>query len=206
MTPVPTVDPASARPVAWCTRLTTHRKTVPGKGEPVDHSALRTRCQNRVDRLLRDTGIPQPWNINDFIDRLEQHRGREIDLCAHAWTAGDSSGAWQRRADHDVVAYPANTSGFHQDHIILHEIGHMISEHQGHCVLSEQEARRLAPDLGGNAFAHLLERDASDTEEREAEMIATLIHQRARERPVIAADAPDASARHVARVDDVFGG
>ncbi|MEO7193944.1 MAG: hypothetical protein ABIZ05_03850 [Pseudonocardiaceae bacterium] len=155
----------------------------------MDWSELRARAQQRVDDILQHIGVPYPWDINQFLDLLERHRGRDIDLCAISWTAGDSCGAWQQRGDHDVIAYAENTSGVHQDHIILHEIGHMISRHRGRCVLSEAEAQRIAPDLAPAAFAHLLDRATSEAEEHEAEMIASLIHHRVYARPPLATDA-----------------
>lgn len=169
----------------------------------VDWSALRARCQQRVDELIWHIGVPHPWDINEFVDRLERHRGREIDLCAVPWTVGDSSGAWKKQAGYDIIAYAENTSGLHQDHIILHEIGHMISEHRGRCVLSEQDAQRIAPDLAPAAFAHLLDRASGAAEEHEAEMIASLFQQRIRKRPQIA---PSAAAPQLKRVEYIFGG
>ncbi|MDQ2789506.1 MAG: hypothetical protein M3Y73_07305 [Actinomycetota bacterium] len=172
----------------------------------VDWSGLRTRCQQRVDDLLRHTGVPYPWDINQFLDRLERHRGRDIDLCAIACSVGDSCGAWQQHPDHDVIAYAENTSAFHQDHIILHEVGHMISQHRGRCVLSEGEAQRVAPDLAPAALAHLLDRTTGQAEEREAETIAALIHQRTRIRPQLAIDLmPPADAQRLTRVEYIFG-
>jgi hypothetical protein len=154
---------------------------------------IHARCRRRVDALLRHTGVPHPWDINQFLDRLERHRGRDIDLCALAWGPGVGCGAWLPRPDHDVIAYAENTSPFHQDHIILHEVGHMISQHRGRCVLSEEQAQRIAPDLAPAALAHLLDRSGARAEEQEAEMIAALIHQRARVRlglPKVEAEVP----------------
>jgi hypothetical protein len=48
----------------------------------VDWPRLRVRCRQRVNDLLCHTGIPNPWDINQFLDRLERHRRRDIDLCA----------------------------------------------------------------------------------------------------------------------------
>jgi hypothetical protein len=167
---------------------------------------IRARCQQRVHDLLSRTGVPHPWDINQFLDRLERHRGRDIDLCAVTWHPGVSCGAWLPRSDHDVIAYAQNTSGFHQDHIILHEVGHMISQHRGRCVLSDEEAQRIAPDLAPAAFAHLLDRSGAQAEEHEAEMIAAFIHQRARLRPQLAIDfLCPADARRLTRVEYVFG-
>jgi hypothetical protein len=172
----------------------------------VDWSGLRVRCHQRVEDLLRHTGLPHPWDINQFLDRLECHRGRAIDLCAVTWHPGVSCGAWLARPDHDVIAYAQNTSGFHQDHIILHEVGHMISQHRGRCVLSDEEAHRIAPDLTPAAFAHLLGRSGAQAEEYEAETIAALIHQRARLRPQLATDILcPADAQRLTRVEYLFG-
>jgi hypothetical protein len=172
----------------------------------VDWSGLRARCRERVDDLLRHTGLPSPWDINQFLDRLECHRGRDIDLCAIAWSSGDSCGAWQQHPDHDVIAYAENTTSFHQDHIILHEIGHMISNHRGRCVLSQEQARRIAPDLAPAALAHLLDHCGGQVEEHEAETIAALIHQRARVRPQLAIDLmPPAAAQQLSRIEHIFG-
>lgn len=172
----------------------------------MDWSSLRPRCQQRVDDLLRHTGIPRPWDINQFLDRLERHRGRDIDLCAISCNVGGRCGAWQPREDHDVIAYAENTSSFHQDHIILHEVGHMICQHRGQCVISEDEAQRIAPDLAPAAFAHLLDRNTGEAEEHEAEMIASLIHQRVRLRPQLVLEAlSPAAAQRLARVEYIFG-
>lgn len=171
-----------------------------------DHSGLRSRCQQRVDDLLSHIGLPHPWDINQFLDRLERHRGRDIDLCAIAWIVGSSCGAWQQHTDHDVIAYAENTSSFHQDHIILHEIGHMISRHRGRCALSHNQAQRIAPDLGPAALAHLLDRSGA-AEEYEAETIAALIHQRAHVRPQLTIDFLHAAdVRPLNRLEYIFGG
>lgn len=168
---------------------------------PVVEVQLRRQCQQRVRGLIRDVGLPDPWDIDQFLDRLEAHRGRAIDLCPVRWTPGESSGAWRAYPDHDVIAYSENTSGFHQDAIILHEVGHMVAGHQGRCVLSVDEAQRRAPDLSPAAFAHLLERVNLRSEEQEAELTARLLLARiARDRP------GDRRADPLARrVEAVFG-
>lgn len=191
----------------WCLRLAVPRPVSIERVTAVEWENLRARCQQRVNVLLQHVRLPNPWDINEFLDRLERHRGRDIDLCAISWSIGDSTGAWRQYSDHDVIAYAENTSGFHQDHIILHEIGHMISEHRGRCILSEEDAQRIAPNLAPAAFAHLLDRVAGATEEHEAETIASLIHQRVSKRPQIAADVvPARAALRLERVEYIFGG
>ncbi|MFD8492800.1 ImmA/IrrE family metallo-endopeptidase [Amycolatopsis sp. NPDC059657] len=151
--------------------------------------------------LDRKVGIPDPWDINAFLDALEQHRGRQIDLCALSWTLGASAGAWRAYPDHDVIAYSENTSPVHQDAIILHEIGHMIAGHRGRCVLSVEQAHLRAPDLAPAAFVHMLERADAAAEEQEAELTARFVIARiAVQRSRQLARSPLAE-----RVEDVFG-
>jgi hypothetical protein len=191
----------------WCVRPRIPRSPAGRMTHAVDWYALRARCHQRVSDLLQHTGMPRPWDINEFLDRLERYRGRDIDLCAVPWTTGSNSGAWRQHRDHDVIAYPANTSGIHQDHIILHEIGHMISAHRGRCVLSDDDAQRLAPGLTPAGFAHLLDRSHAEIEEHEAEMIASLIHHQIRQRqPVVTEVLSPAAAHLLSRVEDIFGG
>lgn len=166
----------------WCVRGAPHLARLIGrffrKGDTVTRSDVRRRCEALVDEVLRATGVPQPWSLNEWLDRLERVRGRDIDLCALTWAPGDPTGAWQSHPDHDLIAYPHNTASYHQDHIILHEIGHMLFEHTGQCVLSDEEARRLAPSLRASAFVHLFGRTAVAEEENEAEQFAHLLRAR----------------------------
>lgn len=142
----------------------------------MEWAELRGRCERRVRELVTHVGLPDPWSINEFLDRLEHHRGgREIDLLAVQWTPGESAGAWRAYTDHDVIAYSENTSAIHQDAIILHELAHMLAGHQGRCILSEEEAQRRAPDLAPAAFTHILERVNGPSEEHEAEMTAIMV-------------------------------
>uniref|UniRef100_UPI003F49A182 hypothetical protein n=1 Tax=Amycolatopsis sp. CA-151526 TaxID=3239921 RepID=UPI003F49A182 len=173
---------AAAAP--WCLRLATIGTAQEAGPDEVEWTQLRASCERTVTQLHDAVGIPDPWDVNTFLDRLERHRDRPIDLCAITWTPGTSSGAWRARADHDVIAYTSNTTGLHQDAIILHEVGHMIRHHRGRCVLSDEQAQKFAPGLAPAAFAHLLERVGTAHEEHEAELIAQLILARvARQRP-----------------------
>jgi hypothetical protein len=156
---------------ARCTRLV--RPPI-APGGVIDPN-LRARARTRVRDLLRDVPLPRPWSMNAWVDRLERRRGREIDLVAVEYVPGRPSGAWQRRAGYDLIAYTAGTSPLHQDHIIAHEIGHLLCGHRGVCLMSKAEAAVVAPDLSGHLLSHLLTRVTSDDDEYEAELIAVLL-------------------------------
>ncbi len=155
----------------WCTRLVQPPISSGGDIDP----SVRVRARTRVRDLLRHVPAPRPWSMNAWIDRLEQHRGRDIDLVAVDYAPGQPSGAWQRHEDFDLIAYAAGTSPLHQDHIIAHEIAHLLCEHRGECVLTEAEAAAVAPDLSAHLLSHLLTRVTTHADEYEAELIAVFL-------------------------------
>ncbi|PXY16508.1 hypothetical protein BAY60_35470 (plasmid) [Prauserella muralis] len=125
-----------------------------------------------VDKLDREVGFPAPWDLDEFVDRLERHRGRPIDLIELDGPVGEITGMWLRREDRDVIGYPGNTTTHHQDVVVLHELAHMLFEHAGLCVFSD--ASRIAPSLHPEAFEHLLGRADGADDEFMAETVATL--------------------------------
>ena len=86
-------------------------------------------------------------------------------------------------SDRDVIWHPPTTA-LHATHIVLHEVGHILCEHVGVRLLDEEVVSRLFPDISPELLGRVRGRSSYDTaEEREAELIATLILHRA--------DAPD---------------
>ncbi|WP_244170465.1 CUE domain-containing protein [Amycolatopsis tolypomycina] len=85
-------------------------------------------------------------------------------------------GLWIAFADADRILFQQHTTAAHQDHIILHEVGHMISGHS-----TEGGATGLAalfPDIPPEVVRDALRRDGySLVAEREAEMVATVIKE-----------------------------
>ncbi|MFJ9818089.1 hypothetical protein ACIRU3_23055 [Streptomyces sp. NPDC101151] len=76
----------------------------------------------------------------------------------------------------DVIFYQQETTRAHQDHIILHEVGHMIAGHGGEQAWPPEDLTGAGP--GGPAL--WLQRTCYDSaHEREAELIATIILERA---------------------------
>jgi hypothetical protein len=155
-----------------------------------DRQAARRRVARQVRPLL--PLVSRPWNVDTFLDRLEALRDEPIDVVAVEYQRGAPSGAWRLRDGRHLIAYPRNTSPLHQDHIILHEIGHMLLDHRGDCTLALDEAQRIAPNLAPAAFAHLLTRVTTELDEYEAELVAvSIITQATMSAPTLyAADQP----------------
>lgn len=152
---------------------------------------LRYRCR----RLLRDLQLPQPFSVEALTEHLALQRGRPLHVRSLPGDPipGGPYGVWLVTADEDYIFYERRTSPLHRTHIVLHEIGHMLM-HQfdgSQCEpwkedrLRVDRLSRLARHLDPDAVSRILARDyCSTVEEREAEMIASLILERVdRNRP-----------------------
>lgn len=131
---------------------------------------LRWRCR----RLLRDLDIRPPVDVTELCRRLGAHRGRELRLMPYALDVPGPLGIWIETDDFDVIVFQAETSKPHQDHIILHEIGHIVAGHGGDSYASEDEA--ILPNIPEDAGQRRLRRSSyEDRPEREAELIASIV-------------------------------
>jgi hypothetical protein len=80
----------------------------------------------------------------------------------------------------DYIFYEAITGSLHQQHIVLHEIGHLLWEHQTAMTGTEQALQLLLPSLDPRVVIRMLRRgDCTGLIEQQAELVATLIMQRA---------------------------
>jgi len=127
--------------------------------------------------LLAELDIQPPLDVVTLCHRLGQQRGKPIRLVAYRIPVPGPFGMWVRSSTTDYVLYQQETTKIHQDHIILHEIGHVLAGHgsdEGDDALMKEllEASSLPPDV----IRRALRRTAYETEqEREAETVATII-------------------------------
>jgi hypothetical protein len=143
----------------------------------VDPAELRARCETR----LADLRIPNPFDLTVFCADLAQRRGRPIALLPMPLAGAGLSGLWLRADRTDYVVYEQATTRLHQTHIALHEIGHLLCEHQSVVPLTQDHLRDLFPSLDPRMVHTALGRAGySNDEENEAEMIASLILERTR--------------------------
>jgi hypothetical protein len=142
--------------------------------------AVRRRCAGLVRRLARTVGIPAPFAMGEFLGRLSAHRdGRVVELLPLAVEELPSGvcGLWLELAGRDIVGFPAAAARTHRDHIVLHEIGHMLAGHHG--VFAGAATEALLPDLDPEMVRSVLGRSVyGEVQEQEAELIASLILQR----------------------------
>ncbi|WP_054814273.1 hypothetical protein [Nocardia arizonensis] len=130
----------------------------------------------------RAVPLPNPWNLNAYLADVAAHRTRSLslrpvpgELLAENGCRG--KGLWVARKFDDIIVYDADATERNADHIILHEVGHMLL---GHADLDGEPPRvRLPPALAALLPAltgqHVLGRAEFGAEfEQEAEVFADM--------------------------------
>jgi hypothetical protein len=153
----------------------------------VQHPDADRYSDDQVKRIVREVGIPNPFELSTFLARLEQWRRRPIKLSAYDHMPRGMCGMWLVFPTFDVIGY-ARATPLHEEHIIFHEVGHMLCDHQG-TNDKGSELRNLLPNLDPRLIERVLARTSySDFEERQAELFATKL-------AMIAKRTPDGRAR-----------
>lgn len=140
---------------------------------------------SQFQELIRHVPIPYPWETNEFVRATAAFRNRPITLqqVDAADLAGDGcgSGLWVACDTHDLILFAAETE-WHADHIIAHEIAHMLLQHDidsggdATQVLDCSPLRALMPSLSTDAIRSVLGRsNYSEAREHDAETFADLV-------------------------------
>ncbi|MER5183281.1 hypothetical protein ABT009_33870 [Streptomyces sp. NPDC002896] len=127
--------------------------------------------------VLDGLELPDPFDVEELLARVSQKRGRPIHLHTFPGIAGEElpCGSWIATEQADHIFVEEATSPLHRDHIVLHEISHMLLGHTPRQTLS-RAFRHLDADL----VSGVLGRTSYETEEeRSAETLAGLIATRA---------------------------
>ncbi|MFE9042528.1 hypothetical protein ACFYOG_16620 [Streptomyces sp. NPDC007818] len=80
----------------------------------------------RLRRELQELGVRPPLDVEELCRALAEKRGRPIVLKAAPLEKPGPSGLWVDTPGMDVILYQQETTRFHQEVIILHEVGHII--------------------------------------------------------------------------------
>lgn len=128
--------------------------------------SLRKRCEN----ILGHLDLTRPFSLDALCNRIAEQRGRPIRLHPLPREAAESGvcGLWVGTASIDYVFYEAQTTPLHREHIVLHELGHILF---GHHSLDGEEADGGAPTVLGRT-------NYTTRQEQEAEMLASMIRIR----------------------------
>ncbi|MCX5379714.1 toxin [Streptomyces sp. NBC_00091] len=146
-------------------------------------------------RRIAELDLPEATDVAELCRHLGEVRDRPIILVPMQMPSSHPCGMWVAARDEDLIFYDANTTSAHQEHIILHELGHIICCHRGAGGLDEAAARLLFPDLDPDLVRDMLLRATyDDVQEQEAEIIAYLLSQRMGNAEQRHGAAPDAEA------------
>jgi len=120
------------------------------------------------------------FTLEGFVRWVEHKRGRPI-VFVPCHLPATVFGGWVFAGDRDYVFYEADTPPLHQAHIRLHEMAHMLLGHPTLRV-DVQQTQALRGETGTDLTsvdALRLRSAHSDELEQEAELLATLIRDRA---------------------------
>lgn len=138
------------------------------------------RLRGRCERRIRELHLPTPCDVATVCRTLEDRRDRPIALVPLAIPASYPCGLWVAGVVEDIIFYDTNTTSAHQDHIILHELGHIICGHHGLGLPDDTSSRLLFPNLDPAIVRDMLMRTTyDDVQEQEAEVVAHLLAEHA---------------------------
>lgn len=136
------------------------------------------RCRSTVEQL----DLPEPFDAEAFIAMLARERGRRIGLLPITARPDVPCGLVVTMRNADWIVYCCDTNGLHRQHIQLHEAAHILCGHTergGDGTAMAAAARALMPHLPAELVRSVLGRTVySEPDEREAELVASLILQR----------------------------
>lgn len=156
------------------------------------------------DAALARLDLPDGCGIATLMEHLSADRGRPIRLVPLSLGVKTPCGMWLATDTFDVIIVEAETSRLHQDHIIAHELAHMLCHHRDSAGFDTATMRELMPHLDPGRVREMMGRTSySTTEEQEAEIVASLILERVTRPPVESVwRVPSADAETVARIEN----
>ncbi|MCQ4040695.1 toxin [Streptantibioticus rubrisoli] len=164
---------------------------------------MRAACEALLDSL----SVPDGCDIRQLCEHLGARRGRPIQLLPIELRSPGLYGLWLATDVMDLVVYEAHTSRPHREHIIAHELSHMICGHHSGGTMDDGMAGHLFPDIDPEVVRGMLRRSGySDHDEQEAETMASLILTRYRRHTAEPAPStPLEQAEAIARIERVVG-
>ncbi|GGP45843.1 hypothetical protein [Saccharothrix coeruleofusca] len=140
-------------------------------------SSLRS-LRKRIDRELDELEWPTPFDIGALLDRIAARRGKPISLFPAELPADGPGGLVIERRDDLVIVFDDRLPMLQQEHIIMHEVAHVLFGHRGTTLDdlgSADELSELDPDVVESAQRFARRHGYSQLEETEAEVAAALM-------------------------------
>lgn len=131
---------------------------------------------NEISALVRNLPIPIPWDRSTFIESVGRVRGRRITLFPYdAAVTGFPPSLLLARQTDDLIGYATSEDEDALDHVILHNVGHLLLKHIG---LGSTDLSTLFPDLNAATVREVLDSDGDSRDrdhEHEADVFAAMV-------------------------------
>ncbi|MGA9374258.1 MAG: hypothetical protein WBV64_04380 [Mycobacterium sp.] len=139
----------------------------------------------QVCTLIGSLTIPTPWDLRLVIDSVADNRGKPIWLLPQTGLAGYNQpcGMWIEREADDIIVYDDETSSYHTEQIVLHELGHILLDHGagGDVAGAKLQIELMVPDIDPATVRRVLGRSSYDSQdESQAELFASLMLSQSR--------------------------
>lgn len=158
-----------------------------------------------AEQQLATLRLPTGFTFAQLHGRIEQHRGRQVNLIPRHLPALAPHGLWIAGEHADYVFYAADAGQVRQRLIIGHEYGHMLFDDGSTAGHRMDLAPLLRPEAGPAKLEFVLARRGYDQPvERRAELFGTLAVQRVEswsDLPLSGPADPAVSARLVATLE-----
>lgn len=141
----------------------------------IDESQLRDCCEQLIDHLR----LPHRFSTGQLCEAISRLRGKPIILKPLRTVGAINApcGIRLETANSELLFYEEGTSVHHQRHILTHELMHVYRDHPGSLEVHVSTAHALG--LNPTLVLRMSGRTSySSADEREAEMMATIIRQR----------------------------
>lgn len=125
-----------------------------------------------AQRRVCGVPVPDPFDLDTFVEAVARERGRPVHVepIPPGEHRGGVCGLWIATDQADWVFVEESTSPLHREHIVLHEVGHLLRGHS----TSAEDLVSLLPDIDPARVRAVLARSRyDDAQEREAEEFAT---------------------------------
>ncbi|MBP0456132.1 regulator component [Streptomyces montanisoli] len=140
-----------------------------------DESRLRRCCEKQIDQLR----LPYRFTTRELCAAIADLRGKPIVLkpLSTLGAVDAPCGVRIETPTADLLYYEEGTSVHHQRHILTHELCHVYCDHPGSLQINADTAHALG--VNATLVMRMAGRTSYATaDEREAEMMATVIRQR----------------------------
>lgn len=168
------------------------RRAISAEASVVD--PLVGQCREFVESL----GLPPATSVRDLVPFVEAKIGEPIHIAPHDRTDGTlPCGMVIRRGEGNFIGYDPETSPAHQDHIIAHELAHLLLGHRGAAPADDFELDLLDDELLVTVLGRT---DYDEDPERLAEGVGTLLQAHVfTSRPASKSESADRIARTLMR-------